>query len=171
MIRARRFERFPCHPRLDTQFRAAARDIRQRAHVGRDYGVLLGRARLSDLVARLHGSARRYVHAADLDGIGKRNDVPRRRDSAGAAEEDEGRAEINDEEAKYAEHARCISHAHESAGGAAAALDRVGNVRVEAIDDDVHETGAPISSSKSARRTRGGTKSSRSDAAKRISAE
>src|SRR5262249_12135861 len=41
LIRARGFEKVLRDPRLDAQFRRAAGDVRQRAHIGRDDAVLL----------------------------------------------------------------------------------------------------------------------------------
>src|SRR5262245_35622062 len=78
------------------------------------------------------------MHLIDLHRKGKRNHVPRRRDDAGAAEKDERRAEIDHEESDQTEHDGRISNANESTGRAAAAFDGIGNIRVEAIDLNVH---------------------------------
>src|SRR5262245_66521131 len=96
--------------------------------------------------------------------------MARRRHRAGSPEEDERGAKIDDEETKHTEHDRCIRDAHEASGRTPAAFDRIGNVWIEAVDRDVHWAAPRIRSPRSARRTRGGTKSSCRDAA-RMSSE
>src|SRR5262249_29453306 len=65
----------------------------------------------------------------------------------------------------------CVGDAHESSGCAPAAFNGIRNVRIEAVDCHVHGPAPQILSANKARRTRGGTKSSRRDEAKMISEE
>ena len=101
-----------------------------------------GESHLSDLFAGLDRGARHQVHVANLHGIRKRNHVSRGRDSAGTAEIDEGRAEIDDKESEHTEHDCCIGNAHESSGRAPAAFNGIGNIWIEAVDRDIHRAGS-----------------------------
>src|SRR5262245_47486436 len=60
--------------------------------------------------------------------------MPRGGDGTGTAEKDEGRAEIDDEETKHAEHDRGISDAHEPSGRTPAVFTGIGTVGIEAVD-------------------------------------
>src|SRR5262245_66682590 len=68
--------------------------------------------------------------------------MPRGGDGTGTAEKDEGRAEIDDEETKHAEHDCGISDAHEPSGRTPTAFNGIGNVGIEAVDLDVHRAGS-----------------------------
>src|SRR5262245_18005905 len=103
-----------------------------------------------------------------MHGIGKRNDDARGRHHARPAQVEQGPAEIDDKEGEHAEHDRCVGQAHKPSGRATAAFDRIGHIWIETVDSQIHRAG---SSRKSARRMRGGTKSSYRDDAKMISAE
>jgi hypothetical protein len=124
-----------------------------------------------DLVAGRDRGPRRHIDAADLHDIGKGYQVPRRGDNARAAEEDQGRAKVDDKESEHAEDAGRVNGAYKPSGSAPAAFDGIRDIGIEPVDHDIHETGSRTVAANSARRTRGGTKSSWRDVAKRISDE
>ena len=123
---------------------------------------------LSDRLAGLDRGATRHRHLADLNNIGQRNNVSGRGDGSRTAKIDQRPAKIDNEETEDAEYDGRIDDAHGSSRCTPAALHRIRDIGIEAMKNDVHQV-AP--SPNSARRTRGGTKSSRIDAAKRISDE
>ena len=69
---------------------------------------------------------------------GRETSVAGSRYGARSAKEHERRTEIDDKERQHAEHRGAIGKADQSSRGAPPALYRIGYVRIEAVDRDVH---------------------------------
>ena len=124
---------------FDPQLGPADRDVRQRVHVGRQHAVDLWRGDRADLLASFDRCAGHHVHRLDLYDMGQRHHVAGSCYGAGSAKEHEGRAEIDDKERQHAEHRGAIGKADQSSRGAPPALYRIGYVRIQAVDRDVHD--------------------------------